>query len=115
MHQKGYHPAGAIFSLKNNFGWKDVSEVQIDQRTIIMGVQVSIEQHRQELEALGVNEHFRQFTNGNADRPALDTSPVSPTSETAIALSPIDVKAVTVDKAEAKATPNEGVSPRNVA
>jgi DNA-packaging protein gp3 len=45
LHQKGYHPAGAIFSLKNNFGWKDVQthEVSID---VSVGIQASDDQRR---------------------------------------------------------------------
>ena len=109
------HPAGPIFVLKNNHGYRDVQEVQIDSRSVVMGVQVSIEQHRQELETLGVNDHFRQIANVNGDRPSLDTSPLSPGTDTAIPLSPIESVAVTVDRPEAKATPIDPVSPHNVA
>ena len=43
------HPAGPIFVLKNNHGYRDIQEVQVDSRSVVMGVTVSLEQHRQEL------------------------------------------------------------------
>lgn len=49
LHERGIHPAGPIFSLKNNFGWRDVQEIEQRNTTIIMGVVVTAEQHQAEL------------------------------------------------------------------
>ena len=122
LHQKGYHPAGAIFSLKNNFGWKDVQEIQVE-RSVVMGVTVSIEQHRHELETVDAEiRRIAGITPVNADRPALsidviDVPPeaLSPQPETTIALSPAPKIPVSDAKPKAKATPKRGVSPRSVA
>lgn len=46
LHTKGYHPAGAIFSLKNNFGWQDVQHVETEMRVAVVGYMVSDEQRR---------------------------------------------------------------------
>lgn len=45
LHTKGFHPAGAIFSLKNNFGWSDVQQVQVNV-AVAIGVQASEDARR---------------------------------------------------------------------
>lgn len=68
------HPAGPIFVLKNNHGYRDVQEVQVESRSVVMGVTVAIEQHQREL--VDIDQRIRQIAqipHGNADRPALGT------------------------------------------
>lgn len=109
LHTKGFHPAGPIFSLKNNFGWSDVQVVQ-HQGAVLMGV-LTAEDVRQ---ALVPGLPIAQIPSNNEDAPALDIEALSPVVETAIALSPVHEVAVTVDSGEAKATPIEGVSPHRI-
>jgi hypothetical protein len=78
--------AGHIFNLKNNFGWKDVQEVE--------------------------HTHTVLF---NPDPPAIDITPLSPQLETASALSLSPGIAVSDECDQAKATPITTLSPRNVA
>lgn len=88
--KSGVHPAGPIFVLKNCHGYQDTQVVQ-HQGGVLLGVVAADEQLRAILPAL------------------------SPPPERLIASSPIPQIAVTIDSVEAKATPNRGVSPRDVA
>ena len=72
LHTKGFHPAGAIFSLKNNFGWSDVQVVQ-HQGGVLLGVVASDEQRRAlvpqlEVEALPAST-IAQIANENGVGP----------------------------------------------
>ena len=97
------HPAGPIFSLKNNFGWKDVQEVQVQSRSVVLGVVMSEERRHAIAE---------QMLQAHAE---WEQRALSPTPERLSTPSPIPAVAVTVDSDEAKATPSVGVSPRSVA
>jgi hypothetical protein len=79
--------AGHIFNLKNNFGWKDVQEV----------------------------EHTHTVVLFNPDPPAIDITPLSPQLESTSALSLGPGIAVSDECEQAKATPITTLSPRNVA
>lgn len=46
LYSRGQHPAGPIFSLKNNFGWKDVQEIQVQSRSVSIGILLSDDQRR---------------------------------------------------------------------
>lgn len=85
LHEKGIHPAGPIFSLKNNFGWKDTQEIQVTQRSISIGVLLTEEQRSIIAEQL------------------LQT--VSPVLDHASTLSPALETTVSEAQGEAKATP----------
>lgn len=111
LHQKGYHPAGAIFSLKNNFGWQDVQHIQQDTRAIVIGLQASAEQLRGVLPMMAI----AQIPSINAEVVQAGDSQLSPLPDIAIPLSPTPAIAVSDDNGEAKATPMTGVSPRDVA
>lgn len=86
LHQKGYHPAGAIFSLKNNFGWQDVQRVEMSAQVIALGFQVSDEQRK----ALVPTVQIAQIPSANGevvqagDRPA-----AGPTFASDASLSPV--------------------------
>lgn len=94
LFMKG-HPAGPIFSLKNNFGWKDEQQVTHTHEAVYTLRSVSDE---------------RLF-----EPPAIDAELVSPAPAYALAPSPADQIAVSEARAEAKAPPNRGVSPADVA
>lgn len=94
LYSKG-HPAGPIFSLKNNFGWKDQQEIA----------------HTYE----AVFTRRSEADQALFEPPVIDITPLSPTQNTAIALSPARSIAVSDARSEAKATPIEGVSPCDVA
>ena len=109
LHQKGYHPAGAIFSLKNNFGWKDEQSVAVNV-AVAVGIMDTDDTRRGLLPQLVID----QIRPENAIVPAVETTPVaglSPQLETAQTLSPPSEIPVTVAKRKAKATPKRGVSP----
>jgi len=118
LHTKGYHPASAIFSLKNNFGWKDVQEVQHQGGIgVMVGVAVS-EELRRAIVPQVPEVTIDQIPSINADRPALETGALEATfaqAETSSALSPRPETAVSGDRGQAKATPMMGVSPASVA
>ena len=78
LHTKGFHPAGAIFSLKNNFGWQDTQTVSVNVG-VALGVQVSDDQHRAQLAS--VDAQILGIANANADRPALGNTS-APNAET---------------------------------
>lgn len=50
--KSGVHPAGPIFVLKNNHGYKDVQTQEIESRSVVLGVMVTAEAHRAELESI---------------------------------------------------------------
>jgi hypothetical protein len=84
LHTKGFHPAGAIFSLKNNFGWQDTQTVSVNVG-VALGVQVSDEQHRSQLAS--VDAQILGIANGN---PALGTgTPNASTFASDASLSPV--------------------------
>ena len=86
LHTKGYHPAGAIFSLKNNFGWQDVQHVVEDSRSMIIGVQATPEQLRGMLPTIQI----AQMANVNGVLPqAGDTTPIDATFASDVSLSPV--------------------------
>lgn len=114
LHTKGYHPAGAIFSLKNNFGWQDVQHVETESRSIVIGLQATPEQIRGILPAVpGVQ--IAQIPSINGEVVQAGDTTLSPPPETLSAPSPVPQIAVSGDNSEAKATPNRGVSPASVA
>lgn len=98
LYGKG-HPAGPIFSLKNNFGWKDTQTVEVNARAVVLGVQLGDEQRRI------IAEQLLSAAN----------QALSPAPETLPALSPSSTIAVSDAQLEAKATPIAGVSPVDVA
>lgn len=48
LYHKGQHPASPIFSLKNNFGWKDEQQVSVNVG-VALGIQVGDDAHRTQL------------------------------------------------------------------
>lgn len=95
LHERGYHPAGAIFSLKNNFGWKDTQDVSV-HIGVAIGLQVTDAQRL-------------------ALVPQVVLDQLSPPPVSCVTLSPGECAPVTEAHPTAKATPYEGVSPRSVA
>jgi hypothetical protein len=94
LYGKG-HPAGPIFSLKNNFGWKDTQEVAHTHTMIVIG-------------APGARTP-------QLEPPVIVGEVVSPPTGMPIALSPAREAPVSDASGEAKAPPIEGVSPVSVA
>lgn len=72
LHEKGYHPAGAIFSLKNNFGWKDEQSVAVNV-AIAVGIQAGDEDRRGLLPQMVID----QIRPENALTPAVETERLS--------------------------------------
>lgn len=71
---------------------------------------------REDQAGAGTNILIAMGQPGSAlEPPAISISPLSPRIESVSALSPASEIAVSVDRAEAKATPIEGVSPADVA
>lgn len=88
LYRAGQHPASPIFSLKNNFGWKDVQTME-HQGAVLMGVMMTDAQRlplvpalpaviSQVLEAKPIIE---QIPSNNAECSALETAALSPVSE----------------------------------
>lgn len=90
LHTKGFHPAGAIFSLKNNFGWQDVQRYEVDSRSVVLGVQLSEDERR---------AYVPQIPSNNEVRPPLgiDTSSERTFASDA-SLSPVPVNSYPVEK-----------------
>jgi DNA-binding XRE family transcriptional regulator len=106
------HPAGPIFSLKNNFGWKDVTETQVS-----VGVAIGLQAGEEQLRAVvpvvivqAAQPAESPLKMGYAHR--VETP--SPALETSSPLSPAPAIAVSDVQTEAKATPARGVSPSRV-
>ena len=72
LHQKGYHPAGAIFSLKNNFGWKDEQSVAVNV-AVAVGIMGSDDARRGLLPQLVID----QIRPDNALAPSVETGVVT--------------------------------------
>lgn len=58
-------PIGHIFSLKNNFGWKDTQEIHVQSQSVSLGIQLNEDQRRIIAEQLlsagraALSPHFR--------------------------------------------------------
>lgn len=97
--KNGVHPAIPIFLSKNNHGYRDLQEVHVDTRTVVMGVTVSLEQHRKELEA--IDAQIVEIAKVNAIPPALETAvieqAIDPTFASNASLSPVPCNTYPVD------------------
>lgn len=89
LHQKGYHPAGAIFSLKNNFGWQDVQHIQQDTRSIVIGLQATPDQLRGVLPAMAGQVEIAQIPNVNGVLPPVGNTEPAQTFASDASLSPV--------------------------
>lgn len=115
LWRKGQHPAGPIFSLKNNFGWQDVQSMQVNVGVSI-GLQASDEQRRAMVPVVIVQQPaIPPSAESLAEmRHAHGTDSPSPVLELPSGLSPAPTIAASDVQTEAKATPTRGVSPPRI-
>lgn len=116
LWRKGQHPAGPIFSLKNNFGWQDVQSMQVNVGVSI-GIQADEAERRAMVPVVIVQQPAIAQSPESLDKVGYDhrIEPLSPPVELAPALSPELESAVSDVQTKAKATPTRGVSPPKVA
>ena len=82
LHEKGYHPAGSIFSLKNNFGWTDTQVVK-HEGGVMLGIVTPVDALRAAVPsfadiqaALKPTVQIAQIPSVNATSPALGTGAI---------------------------------------
>lgn len=94
---KECHPVGAIFNLKNNFGWKDTQEIEHTHTLIAIGQPGGMLPAQLEPPCIDVTP-IAQIVNENGVLPQAGDTNIAPAFAPSASLSPVPRNSKPVDK-----------------